>query len=112
MKKLILTAAIGFLGTIAFGQTNFNEVKVDSYFKTDGTFVQEHYRTAPDNSFNNNWSTVGNTNPYTGEAGTKTSKSSSSSSSSNYYYKPSTPSYYTPTYYYNNSSTTTKRRKY
>ena len=102
MKKLILTAAIGFLGTIAFGQTNFNEVKVDSYFKSDGTFVQEHYRTAPDNSFNNNWSTVGNTNPHTGVVGTKTFPSTSSS---NYYYKPSTS-----TYYFNNS-TTTRRRK-
>ena len=107
MKKLILTAAIGFFGTIAFGQTNFNEVKVDSYFKSDGTFVQEHYRTAPDNSFNNNWTTVGNTNPHTGVVGTKIFPSTSSS---NYYYKPSKPSYYTPNYY-NNSTTKTNRRK-
>ena len=61
MKKLILTAAIGFFGTIAFGQTNFNEVKVDSYYKSDGTFVQEHYRTAPDNSFKiYNWEIIRN----------------------------------------------------
>ena len=109
MKKLILTAAIGFLSTISFGQTNFNEVSVSSYYKSDGTFVQEHKRTAPDNSFNNNWSTVGNTNPYTGEAGTKTSKSSSSS---HYYYKPSTPTYKSSAPCYNfNTSTTTRRRK-
>jgi hypothetical protein len=107
MKKLILTAAIGFLGTIAFGQTNFNEVKIDSYLKTDGTFVEEHLRTSPDNSFNNNWTTAGNTNPHTGVVGTKTFPSTSSS---NYYYKPSTPSFYTPIYYYS-STNKTRRRK-
>ncbi len=85
MKKLILTAAIGFFGTIAFGQTNFNIVKVDPYLKSDGTLVKEHYRTAPDNSFYNNWSTVGNFNPFTGKEGTKTHPSSTSSSSINYY---------------------------
>jgi hypothetical protein len=109
MKKLIFTAAIGFFGTFAFGQTNFNEVKVDSYYKSDGTFVQEHWRTAPDNSFNNNWSTVGNTNPHTEKVGTKTSPSTTSS---NYYYKPSSSSNKSnSTYNFNTGSSTTRRRK-
>lgn len=37
----------------------------------NGTYVQPHYRTHPDNSRVNNWSSKGNTNPYTGKQGTK-----------------------------------------
>jgi hypothetical protein len=44
---------------------------VAGYYRRDGTYVQSHYRTNPDNSFYNNWSTKGNVNPYTGKAGTK-----------------------------------------
>ena len=47
------------------------EVKVRSYYKKDGTFVPEHYRTSPNETKNDNWSTKGNINPYTGEEGTK-----------------------------------------
>ena len=47
------------------------DVHVDGYYRKDGTYVQPHYRSAPDSSHNNNWSTQGNTNPYTGQAGTQ-----------------------------------------
>ena len=50
---------------------NFADVKVKSYFKKDGTYVQSHHRSNPDGNFNNNWSTVGNVNPYTGGLGAK-----------------------------------------
>lgn len=46
-------------------------VDVRGYFRKDGTYVAPHKRTAPDGSFDNNWSTVGNVNPYTGKLGTK-----------------------------------------
>lgn len=46
-------------------------VTVRGYFRKDGTYVAGHKRTAPDGDFNNNWSTQGNVNPYTGEVGTK-----------------------------------------
>lgn len=36
-----------------------------------GTYVQGHYSTNPNGTRNDNFSTRGNTNPYTGEAGTK-----------------------------------------
>ena len=45
-------------------------VYVNGYTRSDGTQVRGHYRSAPDNSYDNNWSTEGNTNPYTGERGT------------------------------------------
>lgn len=46
-------------------------VSVRGYIKSNGTYVAPHYRSAPDGNVYNNWSTVGNTNPYTGEVGKK-----------------------------------------
>lgn len=46
------------------------DVWVNGYFRSDGTYVPGHYRTAPDGDPYNNYSTRGNTNPYTGEART------------------------------------------
>src|SRR5262249_15067893 len=48
-----------------------NDVHVDGYYRSNGTYVQPHYRSAPDGDPSNNWSTEGNVNPYTGEVGTK-----------------------------------------
>lgn len=36
-----------------------------------GTYRQGHFRTAPNNSRLDNWSTKGNANPYTGKKGTR-----------------------------------------
>ncbi len=44
---------------------------VRSYVRRDGTIVNSHRRTNPDDSFYNNWSSIGNRNPYTGRAGTQ-----------------------------------------
>ena len=43
---------------------------VNGYTRKDGTQVGGHYRSTPDNSFNNNWTTKPNINPYTGKEGT------------------------------------------
>ena len=48
------------------------DVHVRGYTRKDGTFVAPHYRSAPDSSVNNNWSTSPNINPYTGQQGTRT----------------------------------------
>lgn len=45
---------------------------VAPYLRSDGTFVQGHFRTDRDDSFWNNFSSSGNVNPYTGKVGTKT----------------------------------------
>lgn len=45
-------------------------VWVNGYYRRDGTYVQPHYRTAPDGNISNNWSTSPNVNPYTGKTGT------------------------------------------
>lgn len=40
------------------------------YVKKNGTYVQPYQKTVPDRSKYNNYSTKGNTNPYTGKQGT------------------------------------------
>lgn len=47
------------------------DVSVKGYTRKDGTYVAPHYRSSPNGTKNDNWSTRGNVNPYTGEAGTK-----------------------------------------
>jgi hypothetical protein len=44
---------------------------VRSYTRTDGTFVHSYHATNPNHTRNDNFSTRGNVNPYTGKAGTK-----------------------------------------
>ncbi|MDQ2640378.1 MAG: hypothetical protein M3Y79_07350 [Pseudomonadota bacterium] len=41
------------------------------YVKKDGTYVQGHYKTKANDTKLDNYSTKGNTNPYTGKKGTK-----------------------------------------
>jgi hypothetical protein len=82
-RKRIFIALLVFLvlgGTI---QTQA-DVSVRGYYRKDGTYVRPHMRSDPDGNFNNNWSTKGNINPYTGEEGTKTSPSDSGSYDSSY----------------------------
>ena len=70
MKTLsvIASAALGllFMATTALAQ----DVYVNGYYRSDGTYVQPHYRSAPNNTILDNWSTKGNVNPYTGQPGT------------------------------------------
>ncbi len=78
--KITLQNLLLFLcltGSVIEAKGNGGTVHVKGYTRKDGTYVQPHNRTAPDGNFNNNWSTQGNVNPYTGEDGTKTEPSSS-----------------------------------
>ena len=62
-----LFAFLLFAGyTLAFA----GDVRVRGYTKRDGTYVQPHYRSAPDGNPYNNWSYPGNINPYTGKVAT------------------------------------------
>jgi hypothetical protein len=64
MKTLAILLAASFAAT-AFAQTY-----VKPHIRKDGTYVEGHYRSAPDNSKINNYSSQGNYNPYTGDKGT------------------------------------------
>jgi hypothetical protein len=44
---------------------------VHSYTRSDGTVVQGYHATNPNQTRNDNYSTRGNVNPYTGQPGTK-----------------------------------------
>jgi hypothetical protein len=46
-------------------------VRVRSYVRHNGQYVGPHFRTAPNHTKLDNWSTRGNVNPYTGRIGTK-----------------------------------------
>jgi hypothetical protein len=68
MRKLVLSALVlTALATAAAAQ-----VHVNGSFRRDGTYVQPHYRSSPNSSTSDNWSTRGNVNPYTGQVGTHT----------------------------------------
>jgi|GEM_PF-6771890 hypothetical protein len=41
----------------------------NSYTRNNGTYVRGHYKTMPDETNHNNYSTSGNRNPYTGSNG-------------------------------------------
>lgn len=49
------------------------DVFVSGYTKRDGTYVQPHYRSSPNGTPSDNWSSRGNQNPHTGKVGTKSS---------------------------------------
>jgi hypothetical protein len=65
----------------SLGAAKGGSVSVRGYVRKDGTYVAPHYRSAPDGNFYNNWSTKGNVNPYTGEAGTRVTPPGQSSGS-------------------------------
>ena len=50
--------------------SSFSQVKVNGYYRKNGTYVQPHYRSYPDGNPYNNYSFPGNTNPYTGKTST------------------------------------------
>ena len=76
MRKIFLTIFFLIVSFLTFGSDLF----IDGYYRSDGTYVKPHYRSRADNSFQNNYSSYGNTNPYTGKKGYKREKSSGWSS--------------------------------
>ena len=62
--KLFLVVAGLLLSSACFA-----DEYVDGYTRTDGTYVPGHYRSRRNNTKFDNYSTEGNTNPYTGKKG-------------------------------------------
>lgn len=87
--KFLVIAIVFFPAiTIAGGP-----VRVNGYYKKNGTYVEPHYRSSPNSTPLDNWSTKGNSNPYTGEEGEK----NPSGATNNYYGV--TPSYLPQSYF-------------
>lgn len=59
------------LTTLMFFALSFSATYVNGYTKKDGTYVSGYYRTSANNTTDDNYSTSGNTNLFTGENGTK-----------------------------------------
>lgn len=70
MKKILslLVASSLIVGIPAVASA---DVYVRGHYRNDGTYVQPHYRSDPDDRTDNNWGHRGNTNPYTGQRGTR-----------------------------------------
>lgn len=67
MMKKIALLGIGFF---LFSGVNA-ATHVDGYYRSNGTYVQPHYRSNADSTTSNNWSVAPNINPYTGQRGTR-----------------------------------------
>jgi hypothetical protein len=73
MKKiifLILLSLFAFNNTIEAQTKKSTDVYVKPYTRKDGVKVKGHYRTSPNYTNRDNFSTKGNINPYTGKKGT------------------------------------------
>jgi len=55
----------------SISNTNSDVKLQDEYIKSDGTIVEPHYKTKANKTNEDNFSTNGNVNTYTGKAGTK-----------------------------------------
>ena len=71
MNKFIVAGAL-FLSLFYFALSAEAAVRVRAYYKpSTGTYVMPSYRTSPNSTKIDNYSTKGNYNPYTGKIGTK-----------------------------------------
>lgn len=67
MKKFFIC----LLASMICSSVAMADVYVRGYARSDGTYVAPHYRSSPNSTRNDNWTTRGNVNPYTGEPGTR-----------------------------------------
>lgn len=66
MKTIIALALAA-----AFATPVMADEYVSGYTRSDGTYVEPHYRSSPNSVQTDNYSTRGNSNPYTGQQGTQ-----------------------------------------
>lgn len=70
MKALICAICLSAVGLSHAAPS----VYVKPYINKNGALVDGHFKTAPNGTTLDNYSTQGNINPYTGQPGTKTSQ--------------------------------------
>jgi hypothetical protein len=66
MKKTFIILAACIMGGMFAANA---QAWVNGYTRKDGTYVQGHYRSDRNNTNHDNYSTSGNTNPFTGSSG-------------------------------------------
>lgn len=93
--KLIVALLVLVWTTGAIAQT-----RVRGYYRKNGTYVAPHYRSSPNSSRFDNWSTKGNVNPYTGQPGTRNPYPATTYTPPTYYQRTYTAPRYQPRTYY------------
>ena len=68
MKKVIAISLISLFSGGGYAAAQGVDY-INPYTRRDGTYVPGHNRTMPNSTMSDNWTTRGNTNPYTGERG-------------------------------------------
>ena len=71
MKKFLCMSIAIVMLLCAVSTAYSRDTYVRGHTRRDGTHVQPHYRTSPNSTRNDNYSTRGNINPYTGQHGTQ-----------------------------------------
>ena len=69
MKKNLLK--LSFLGLVLVSTVSLADTYVNGYYRADGTYVQPYVRSDSNSTNWDNYSTQGNSNPYTGSEGTR-----------------------------------------
>lgn len=64
-KKMLITAFATLVNTAAVAGDTYTQ----GYVRQNGTYVQPHHRSTPNQSRTDNYSSKGNINPYTGQQG-------------------------------------------
>lgn len=67
MKRILLLFSLTFLLSLCV----YSDTWVDGYYRADGTYVEGHWRSDRNGTANDNWSSDGNYNPWTGKKGNK-----------------------------------------
>lgn len=71
MKTALAGLALALLLFVSAGSAEAKTIKVKAYFKpSQGSYVMPSYRTSPNKTKLDNYSTKGNYNPYSGKKGT------------------------------------------
>lgn len=63
--------ALGVIASLLLPVSVSAQVRVKGYVNKNGTYVAPHYRSKPNSTTLDNYSTRGNYNPYTGQVGSK-----------------------------------------
>lgn len=71
MKMKHVIVSVLFMASLVVSSANAKTAKVKGYTKKNGAYVAPYFKTTPDKSKYNNYSSKGNSNPYTGKKGTK-----------------------------------------
>lgn len=71
MKRFFVTVTIILVGFLVFSSVPVEAARVRGHIRGNGTYVEPHYRSSPNSFKGDNYSSWGNTNPYTGKRGYK-----------------------------------------